>query len=530
MDLSNNPNKRPRPDTEATPPKPGKGKGQVTWTGWGMHAPAVDETVQALARLCLRQEEEISELRQEKGFVMHLSTGKFGLVRALLQSSMEWHRQRDLGTVDCNLRTCLFRLTLAELKGRLTKLQDTPPSLTEAIKAKWASDNPLVWLYQTWCPEKSCLQLNEASESRRVTQNLVSHGYSSPDRPDGSLPVQGLASPVRRNAGGDGCIQNLDCTSGPASSSSSQRLRPPRQLCGLATDRGQSPSRTATPISRSQRGQGIRVRQEHFRIWLMNPSGHNACYLNSMVLALIHISHLRQDIEDVLGRLGAINTAILQSRRPVLLRDMLTFQALLRSWRAPTRQHDIAEFYQHIVNTGDMNIAQFQWQAREQRGESVHILDRGDQGTPFHVDISFSRLVPGQPHTVQDCLDNHFRGQAALIALCSVAPFICTQLQRFIGAAHIQKDQRPIEWIGTELRVPVWQARDTLGTYDVVYILAAIVIHRGDTPYSGHYQACLLQDQRLFITDDGVAARPLRQTERTDVNKNSYLLPCVRSG
>ena len=177
MDLSSNPNKRPRPDTEATeatPPKPGKGKGkgkpgkgkgkqrQVTWTGWGMHAPAVDETVQALARLCLRQEEEISELRQEKGFVMHLSTGKFGLVRALLQSSMEWHRQRDLGTVDCNLRTCLFRLTLAELKGRLTKLQDTPPSLTEAIKAKWATDNPLVWLYQTWCPEKSCLQLNEA--------------------------------------------------------------------------------------------------------------------------------------------------------------------------------------------------------------------------------------------------------------------------------------------------------------------------------------------------------------------------------
>ena len=262
----------------------------------------------------------------------------------------------------------------------------------------------------------------------------------------------------------------------------------------------------------------------------MNPSGHNACYLNSMVLALIHISHLRQDIEDVLGRLGAINTAILQSRRPVLLRDMLTFQALLRGWRAPTRQHDVAEFYQHIVNTGDMNIAQFQWQAREQRGESVHILDRGDQGTPFHVDISFSRLVPGQPHTVQDCLDNHFRGQAALIALCSVAPFICIQLQRFTGAAHIQKDQQPIEWIGTELRVPVWQARDTLDTYDVVYILAAIVIHRGDTPYSGHYQACLLHDQRLFITDDGIAARPLRQTERTDVNKNSYLLLCVRSG
>ena len=248
----------------------------------------------------------------------------------------------------------------------------------------------------------------------------------------------------------------------------------------------------------------------------MNPSGHNACYLNTMVLALIHISHLRQDIEDALGRLGPIKNGILQSRRPVLLRDMLSFQALLRGWRAPTRQRDIAEFYQRITNTGDMHIAQFQWQAREQRGESVHIRDRGDHGTPFHVDISFSRLIPGQPHTVQDCLNNHFRGHGI-------------QLQRFVGAAHIQKDQQPIEWVGTELRVPVWHARDALETYDVMYTIAAIVIHRGDTPYSGHYQACLLQDQQLFITDDNIAARPLKQTERADVNKNSYVFLCVRS-
>ena len=445
---------------------------------------------------------------------------------------MEWHRQRDLGTVDCNLRTCLFRLTLAELKGRLTKAAEHATESDRGDQGQMGYRQPS----RVAVPEMVSREVvpatqrgGQGSESGRTTQNPVGHGYSPPDRPDGSLPVQGLASPVRRNAGGDGSIQSLDCTPGPAGPSSSQRLHPPRQLCGPATDRGQSPSRTATPISRSQRGQGIRLRQEHFRTRLMNPSGHNACYLNTMILALIHISHLRQDIEDALGRLGPIKTAILQSRRPVLLRDMLTFQALLRGWRAPTRQHDIAEFYQPFTNTGDMHIAQFQWQAREQRGESVHILDRGDQGTPFHVDISFPRLVPGQPHTVQDCLNNHFRGQAALIALDSVAPFICIQLQRFIGAAHIQKDQQPIEWIGTELRVPVWRTRDTLDTYDVVYILAAIVIHRGDTPYSGHYQACLLQDQQLFITDDNIAARPLKQTERADVNKNSYLFLCVRS-
>ena len=109
----------------------------------------------------------------------------------------------------------------------------------------------------------------------------------------------------------------------------------------------------------------------------------------------------------------------------------------MRDWRTPTRQHDIAEFFQYIATASDMQFTRFHWQAREQRGDRAHILDRGDLGTPLLIDIAFPRLIPGQPHTVQDCIANHFRGQSALVALDSDAPALCLQLKRFAGAAQI---------------------------------------------------------------------------------------------
>ena len=58
--------------------------------------------------------------------------------------------------------------------------------------------------------------------------------------------------------------------------------------------------------------------------------------------------------------------------------------------------------------------------------------------------------------------------------------------------------------------------------------MADLVVHRGDTLYSGHYQACLIQDQQMFVTDN-IATRLLQQSEKADINKNSYLFLCVRS-
>ena len=168
MDQSSNPNKRPKPDPETQPQprrkgkgkgKAGKGKGKARAGGWGpswdTQSTDIDNTVYALARLCLRQEEELTELRQEKGFLLHMTTSQYGVLKPLVQSSMEWNSMRDSG-----LRTCLFRLMMQELIARLKKLQESPQSISEATKALWVTESPLKWSYHRWNPALTKLEVD----------------------------------------------------------------------------------------------------------------------------------------------------------------------------------------------------------------------------------------------------------------------------------------------------------------------------------------------------------------------------------
>ena len=153
-----------------------------------------------------------------------------------------------------------------------------------------------------------------------------------------------------------------------------------------STDRGQSASREAETMQRSQPGAGVRLRSPFLRTKLLNPPGANACYINSTMLSLLHTCHHLQDSDALLGRMSTIRQAIQQNRRPILLRDMLTFRRLLSDWRAPTQQHDIGEFFQCLTQAGSMQLEQHSWQAREMRGEQLRVLDTGHLGTPIPLD------------------------------------------------------------------------------------------------------------------------------------------------
>ena len=78
----------------------------------------------------------------------------------LIKASAEWNAVQDLGKVECNLRTCLFRLVIQELTARLKKLQETPAGISEASKAQWISDSVLTWLHHRWSPEQAKLVLD----------------------------------------------------------------------------------------------------------------------------------------------------------------------------------------------------------------------------------------------------------------------------------------------------------------------------------------------------------------------------------
>ena len=121
------------------------------------------------------------------------------------------------------------------------------------------------------------------------------------------------------------------------------------RVCSTPAHRSKPTQGAPSPVQGGRQGQRGNVRSPYTRTKLQNPPGSNACYINTTVLALLHACQRLQDTDELLGRMTPIKQAVNNSRRPIVLRDMLTFQVLMRGWREPTRQHDIAEFFHHIT-------------------------------------------------------------------------------------------------------------------------------------------------------------------------------------
>ena len=121
------------------------------------------------------------------------------------------------------------------------------------------------------------------------------HGCSVEARLDCPLPVQGSAPTQRRDAGRVGSFQNLGGATRACGCDSLPGLCRPRWWHGPSTDRGQSASREAETMQRSQPGAGVRLRSPFVRTKLLNPPGANACYIITppSCLSFTHVTHCR---------------------------------------------------------------------------------------------------------------------------------------------------------------------------------------------------------------------------------------------
>ena len=73
---------------------------------------------------------------------------------------------------------------------------------------------------------------------------------------------------------------------------------------------------------------------------------------------------------------------------------------------------------------------------RDARGTSAHPRP-GSLGAPILLDISFPRVIPEQPHALQDCAISH-------LALNSAAPLMWLQLKRFhCRSSHPKRPAEP---------------------------------------------------------------------------------------
>ncbi|OLP75147.1 hypothetical protein AK812_SmicGene45101 [Symbiodinium microadriaticum] len=109
--------------------------GSAPWAWKHAQGLDVEAAIYAMARLCLRQETELSELRQEKSFLLHVSAGPHGILKPLIQASVKWNELRDQMKVDCSLKSELFRMMLKETAARMEKFEQTPDSIAAAEKA-----------------------------------------------------------------------------------------------------------------------------------------------------------------------------------------------------------------------------------------------------------------------------------------------------------------------------------------------------------------------------------------------------------
>ena len=201
----------------------------------------------------------------------------------------------------------------------------------------------------------------------------------------------------------------------------------------------------------------------------------------------------------------------------------------MRLWAHPDRQHDVAEFFSHFVSFYRMPFGQECWQTRDFRGPDLRVLDEGTLQTPIPLHIP-ARSANGRMRTVQDCVEQFFRGQRCGCALASVAPFLCFQLRRYrfdVSAGSVRKLATPIRLDADPIQVPIWEDVSTLQTRQVHYRVSAVAFHEGRTPSSGHYRTCLLHQGCHYITDDNAGARKLGPQLLPLVQSNSYLFLCT---
>ena len=231
----------------------------------------------------------------------------------------------------------------------------------------------------------------------------------------------------------------------------------------------------------------------------------------------------------LLGTLGTSVRDLANAAQPILLRAVPRMQAIMRLWNDPNRQHDVAEFFSHLVTHSRMPFGQECWQVREIMGPALRVLDEGSLCTPIPLPTPVPP-GPGQALTFQDCAAQFFRGPDQLCALASAAPIVCFQLRRYVfdvntGVTH--KCTTPAGFVEPTIQVPVWQDVGTLRVRQVPYQISAIAFHEGLTPNAGHYRTCLLHQGRHYVTDDGVGARSANPQMLETVQSNSYLFLCT---
>lgn len=143
--------------------QPGKG----SWDAWSQQHWGEDKTatpdygtqalIRSMAKLMLRQEEELSRLRIDTSWMLFLDNQPDGLVPVLQTTAEQWQQKFEANKVDASLKVILFLAMIREIGNRLKGFPENEAQVTRAANVGWTtpgtgSTGPM-WHYQQWNPE-----------------------------------------------------------------------------------------------------------------------------------------------------------------------------------------------------------------------------------------------------------------------------------------------------------------------------------------------------------------------------------------
>ena len=162
---------------------------ELSWDGWrqddqdwgryqGYDSRRMDdleEKMRLIARVALRHEDELSQMRTERVFVLTFETKVGSVLNRLFELAMKWHEKKEKQEVDSPLRLILFMGLLEHWKIRLRALEADESMSKQMVEKGLATVKEglpeLLWGYQRWNPNLE--QLENVPEVEPMLQSQV---------------------------------------------------------------------------------------------------------------------------------------------------------------------------------------------------------------------------------------------------------------------------------------------------------------------------------------------------------------------
>ncbi|CAE7524862.1 Pol [Symbiodinium sp. CCMP2592] len=133
------------------------------------------EPVQLLAKMIMRQEEIIAELRMDKALMLYFREDEISILPGLYRVATEWSKQQEEGTIQTTspIRTLLLACLIQQLRDRVAHMTADAEGVSKLQAAGWMNTDKH-WTRQRWCHQAKKL-VQHPEDGVMTQQDLLSN-------------------------------------------------------------------------------------------------------------------------------------------------------------------------------------------------------------------------------------------------------------------------------------------------------------------------------------------------------------------